>query len=199
MATQGQNPKPKILRKDSLLESLRDIGNSSSNSIKDEFLGKLPDDFFKQFGLHQDLKQNQPGESFEFGERDFLRNRLRRTEVVRRQEKLIFSSHQQETKSQVTALVTEVKKLSISVSKLSQNIQNTAFEVPPDPGLYHVTFFEKLISFIRILRQSVEDAANWTAVFNKRKSKKSYYWTQAGKSGTRFTLSSERTMATQSG
>jgi hypothetical protein len=71
-------------------------------------------------------------------------------------------------------------------------------ETPVDPGIYHVTFLERLRSFIQLLREQVDDSRTWLTVSSKRQ-KKMAFWGLYKKHGTQFGLSSERTVSTQAG
>lgn len=202
MDTKGQNPKPKRLRNDGLIEALRDLGGGTTRSLSDDFLAGVPKDIFNQTGLKPQARSDNPSanEMTYFEEReDFLRGRLRQTEIIRHEEKLVFTAKERETKAQVAALVEEAKKLAGAVQNLEKEVTVAAFQAPIEPGVYHLNFFQKLISFLRTLTQKIEDATHWAATFNTKSKKRSYYWGQVQKSGTKFMLSQERYMATQAG
>lgn len=201
MVSKGQNPKQKRPRNNSVLEALRDLSGGVGKTLTEDFLGQIPEDIFTQGGLRP---KNTPGtfepqESVNFDEIKELRSRLRQAEFVRHQEQVVFSAQQQETKAKVAALVEEAKNLSGAVQQLEQVIEVATVQTPVNPGVYHVNFFEKLISFIRSLTQSVEGASVWIASSQQKGKKRSYYWGQFQKSGSKFMLSQERYMATQAG
>jgi hypothetical protein len=60
-----------------------------------------------------------------------------------------------------------------------------------DPGVYHLNFFRNLRSWVQLMRKNLEDASLWMSVASGRKGK-GYYWGQVGKSGTKYSMSSER-------
>lgn len=185
MNTRGQDPKQKRIRQDALIEALRGVGG----------------DVFTQTGLQPKTtpETSLPPESLYFEEREELLRRARRQETVRHEEKLVFTAKERERKAQVASLVEEVKKLAGAVQNLSEQVQTTAFQAPVEPGIYHVNFFQKVISFLRSLTQKVEDGTHWLAQTNAKAKKRNFYWGQVQKSGTKFMLSQERYMATQVG
>ena len=101
-------------------------------------------------------------------------------------------------KQQLEAIRQELKALAVSMKGFHQEVQK-AVETPiAEPGIYHVNFFERLRSLIKLLREQIEDGRSWLALWNTRK-KKMGYWGMFKKHGTSFGLSSERSIATQAG
>ena len=68
-----------------------------------------------------------------------------------------------------------------------------------NPGTYHVNFFEKLKKFIIQLRKQVAESGNWLEISNQRKVAQRHYWGNVKKSGTKYMLSHDRSVATQPG
>jgi hypothetical protein len=201
MSAKGQNLKQKRVRDNNLVEVLRGFGSDTTKGLSEDFLGKIPKDIFEQFGLHPRAgsDNSRPSEQTFFEEREELQRRLRQGEVRRREERVVFTAKEQETKTKVAILLEEVKKLASSIQTLEQKVEVAAVQAPVEPGIYHINFFEKLISFIRSLSQKVEDASLWVASSNTKARKRSFYWGQVQKSGSKFMLSQERYMATQAG
>ncbi len=201
MINKGQTNKPKTIRNDGFPETLRNLGAGVVQSTKDDLFSPLPEDILNQIGMRNRGKTDMPS----FSELDLLsekenwQQKARRAEFQRREEKMLFSARERETKARIETLITEVKKLSGAVQTLEKAVAVTAFEAPVNPGVYHVNFFEKLISFLHSLTMRVENATNWIATAGQKKRKHNYYWGQVKKSGTSFMLSSERYVATQVG
>ncbi|MFZ5366336.1 MAG: DUF5660 family protein [Patescibacteria group bacterium] len=187
MAPKGQKPKSKTLPRD-LLEALRDLGGGIGSDIQDQ-TGLRPRKISETV-----LPENQKPELQEIFERRFCQ-----AEIVRKQERIVFSAKDQESKTKVAALQEEVKKLASATQNLAKEVKIAAVQTPVEPGVYHETFFEKLISFIKSLTRKIEDASVWLAAWNARAKKRPFYWAQVQKSGTKFMLSQERYMATQAG
>lgn len=199
MTSKGQQPKQKRLRNNSLVESLRDLGGGVVKGFAEEFIGEMPKDIFTQTGLRPQKPSEKfnPYESFE--EVKTLQQKLRQTEIVRREEQVVFSVEEQTTKNQVTALLQEAQKLSKAVQSLSSEVQVAALQTPVEVGTYHVSFFEKLISFLQSLTQKIENASVWMAAWSTKTKKQPSYWSQVKQSGSKFMLSQERYMSTQAG
>lgn len=204
MPPKGQNPKQKQIRNDTLLEVLRDLGSGTGKSFSQDFLSKIPEDILDQTSIRPKRLSGtlSPNESITIPEKpkvEDLERRLRRVEAIRRQEKLVFSAEKQKETLKVKALQQEVDKLAKATANLSREVKTATTQAPVEPGTYHLTFYEKLLSFIQSLTKKIEDAAIWVSVFNTRAKKRSYYWTQVGRSGAKYMLSQERYMSTQAG
>lgn len=90
--------------------------------------------------------------------------------------------------------IKEMEKLGVQV----REVQRAVYEEVVDPGVYHLGFFEKLKTILKVLRQNIHDSKNWLEmVFAKKRRRK--YWNQAKTGGSMFTMSHERRMATQAG
>ncbi len=204
-----KQPQPKAAN-DSILESLRGLGSGVGQTVAKDVAGKVAADAFASlFGTlpkQGELKPNQPV--------DIKPDRLpaRPDLPVGRQERAPFPAfrrpeiqrppvvHLEEVnlKQQIDAVRAELKALAASIKSLNQEVQKTIIEAPVVPGIYHLNFFEKLKSFLQILREQIDDSRTWLSLQNNRK-KKQGYWGMYKKHGTSFGLSSERTMATQAG
>jgi hypothetical protein len=122
-----------------------------------------------------------------------------RFEAVRREEKTIFSREQQEVKLQIESLQAQIKQLAKDQIGLMKEAEKASFQAVVNPGVYHKNFFERLVHFLNLIRQSIADAKSWLDLANHRAKKRRNYWTQFKQSGTKFSLSQERYMATQAG
>jgi hypothetical protein len=193
---------------DSFLEALRGLGEDFADSFGNDIVQGIPKTAINQFRGQQsgDLKPNQPfnldqnqnlpnQETWEQKPRFFQQEYL----DIRKREQLIWSHHEQETKQQITAILEELKKIAASTQNLAQEIQVAAEQVPVDPGVYHLNFFQRLRVALVELRKRVEESATWLSAFNQKSKKRNYYWGQFKKSGTKYTLSQERYMSTQIG
>ncbi len=105
----------------------------------------------------------------------------------------------QTTRQQMDEIRSEIKKLSKTNTLLERTIKDaTVDKAPIKPGKYHVAYFSFVLSVLRDATQKIEDAVSFGSVFQSKK-QQSKYWNSAKKSGTSFTLSSERSTATQTG
>lgn len=90
----------------------------------------------------------------------------------------------------------EIARLASSIQTISKEARAVSVEqAPQTSGKYHLNFMEWMLSVIRTARMKVEDSGAWLQVSKK----KNGYSQKAQNLGTKFTLSHERTVATQTG
>ncbi len=105
-----------------------------------------------------------------------------------------------EMDEKIRQIMNELGKLVKSSAILQSEFAEVAVENKPvNPGRYHLTFFEWMLTVIRTARQKVEDSGAWLSTVKGKNSKKSGYWVMFKKHGTSFGLSNERSVATQTG
>jgi len=197
IAQQNQKKKPQIYRSDNVLESLRGVGSSVGKTIVKDVVAQSGADMLRSIlgGAPQsgELKQNQPIEFSKTPEA---------VPAVQPRKAESYHAHpasdEQEVKKKIEAIRVELKALSQSIRSLRQEISKTIMEVPVDPGIYHLNFFDHLRNYLVAMKQEVDDSRIWLMAFNNRKAKKGY-WGQFKKHGTSFGLSSERSIATSAG
>ena len=105
---------------------------------------------------------------------------------------------QQQLAQQINSIRSELKAIASSIQSLNKDLGNAIAEVPVDPGVYHVNFFERLRSVLKVLREQIDDSRSWLTMHSSRK-KKMGYWGMYKKHGTNFGLSNERSLATSAG
>lgn len=189
---------------DSFLEALRDLGSDFAGSVVHDVAGGIAGEAFNQItGKNRgELKPNQTlnfQELAEAEERKKARNFEQDFFSLRKQEKLVWSQQEQQTKMQISAILQELKKLALATKNLAKQVDVAASQVPVEPGIYHINFFEKLKETIILFKKRIEESATWLSACNQRAKKRSHYWGQVHKSGTKFMLSQERYTATQTG
>ncbi len=171
---------------DSFLETLRNFGPGIAQEAKNQVFSQKTGELKPEQILDLQKERQRWGIY-----QDYL--------DIRRQEKIIWTKKQQETELQIKAILAELQKLAQITSNLAKEVKIATQQVPVEPGVYHISFFEKLRQTILLFKQHIEQATNWLNVFNQRAKKRNYYWAQVRKSGTKFMLSQERHMATQTG
>jgi len=197
IAQQNQKKKPQIYRSDNVLESLRGVGSSVGKTIVKDVIAQSGADMLRSIlgetPQSGELKQNQ---TIEFAKTQEAHPSIqpRKTESYLTRP----SSDEQDVKKKIEAIRVELKALSQSIQSLRQEISKTIKEVPVNPGIYHLNFFDHLRSYLLVMKQEVDDSRIWLSTFNYRKAKKGY-WGQFKKHGTSFGLSSERSIATSAG
>ncbi len=201
--------KVKPIRSDSFLEALRDLSGGVVDSATHDLAESMAESAAGQI-IGRPKKGSgtlTPNETIDLNkirsqETPRERKRLQFSQEfadLRRQEKLIFTRKEQETKLQIKAIQEELKKLAESTEGLAQEVKVATMQIPAEPGVYHLTFLERLRQFIALFRKRIEESRSWLSLANQRAKKRSHYWAQVGKSGTKFMLSQERYMATQAG
>lgn len=191
---------------DSFLEALRDLGSGVVDSVTHDVVGGIAQEAFDQI-TGNNSGDLQPNQTINFQE---LRKKEEQQEKnswnlqhefldLRRQEKLVWTRQEQQTKLQISAILQELKKLAETTKNLAKEVDTAAKQIPVEPGVYHINFFEKLRESIILFKKRIEESATWLAAFNQKAKKRNYYWGQVRKSGTKFMLSQERYMATQVG
>jgi len=113
--------------------------------------------------------------------------------------KKIVQENTQEISKKIQEIIVELKRLTESSKELQVEFKEVAIEQRVvNPGKYHATFFEWVLSAIRLARMKVEDSGAWLSVSKSKKAKREY-WAMFKKHGTTFGLSNERVVATQTG
>ena len=181
MTSNSKKNSRRVTTSDGFLENLRRTGNGPIKTSKE----LKPN---QTINLKETTKYEKFAQDFQ---KDFL--------DLRRQERLIFTQAEQKSRLEIKTVQEELKKLASSTKNLAKQVEMATFQAPIEPGIYHLSFFEKLRQTIILFRKSIEESATWLAAFNQRGKKRNYYWRQFKKSGTKFLLSSERYMATQAG
>ena len=114
-------------------------------------------------------------------------------------ERRISSENNRELNTKIEELRIEISKLAKSSKQLEVLVKDVSIErIGPNPGKYHLNFFEWVLASIQIARIRVEESTNWLASVST-KSQKRGYWNSVKKHGTSFMLSGERVVAQQTG
>jgi len=98
----------------------------------------------------------------------------------------------------INAIRAELAMLSKTIKTLNTDIQKAITEMPEHPGIYHENFFERLRTILVLIRTQIEDSRTWLTMWTDRKKKKGF-WASYKKHGTKFGLSSERTVSMSAG
>ncbi len=184
-------------RPTNFIEALKEIGNSAKQQSKDFVFGpQIPKD---------QSSESNPDQPFQF--EDYLKSREKQIAFQERQryqrrieeERLVFHRKQEEAKLQVQAIQNELKKLAETTQNLSQEVKKATLQAVVEPGTYHENFFDRIRGLIELARKKLSESNTWMQIFNQRSKKRSHYWFNVGKSGTKYMLSQERYMVTQVG
>jgi len=200
---QQSKAKNKTAKATNFIEALKDIGASAKKQAKEaafKSARSVPDQLF---GLPQAPKEETGPANFE----KFLESREKQTASRERnryqqqleRERLVSHHREEEAKLKIKAVQEELQKLAQVTEGLSIEVKKAAFVATVEPGVYHENFFDRIRRCIELARKKIAQSKTWLEVFNHRSKKRSHYWANAKKSGTKYTLSQERTIATQVG
>lgn len=200
----------KLTRQRNVLESLKDIGGGTAQSIKSDVLRAGSEEFFGQlFGKLPEKKYTGDlvaGESLEINEvfsgkheeNLKLKKQLSFERRLHEEEKVRIEKKSNELKIQLHAIMQEVVTLAQTTQNLGEEVEIAAIQAPANPGVYHVFFFEKLLEFLRSFRKKIEDSAIWLHATNKRAEKKNY-WAMYKKKGSSFLLAPDHYLQRSAG
>lgn len=188
--------------KRNVIESLKDLGGDFSGQSTN-LLKNTSEDFLRELmGIAKaQVKRSGemvPGEPLDMSsvlagkeeENKKLRAQISLERNLSSDEKRLSQEKMQELKVQLQAITVEISKLAASTGNLATQTEIAMIEVPNDPGVYHVIFFEKVLKFLQSFRTKIDSATTWLQSSNKRAEKKNY-WSQYKKKGTSFLLSGE--------
>jgi len=200
MAQLASKKKQNHYKNDNVLEALGSVPTSVGKNTVSEFSkigGDIVASLIGGMPASGELRPNQP---IEFGD-----TKPERQEVVQparveahTQPRPNMDAIEAETKRQLDAIRAELKALIVSLKNLHNEVATAVNQEVVNPGVYHLNFYEQLRTFIKVLREQVEDSRTWLASFSTRK-KKMGYWGMYKKHGTTFGLSNERSLATAAG
>ncbi len=198
--SQATKKKQAHYKNDNLLETLGSIPSGVTSTTVTEFGkigGEIANALIGSLGKSGELKPNQ---EITFGGEQPAETpeQPRIQPMVEFRPRPDHTAAEQETRQQLEAVRAELKALIASLKNLHQEVQTAVSQDVVQPGIYHVNFYEQLRTFIKVLREQVEDSRTWLSAFTTRK-KKLGYWGMYKKHGTTFCLSSERTLATSAG
>lgn len=208
--TNDSSRRRKATKADGFLEAFKSIGGSLSNSVKEDMFKGTAQSAANQIFNRRPQTLPKSGALSPDQKLDFAKileeEKTKTKEVVggfyertRSREKLVFSQKEEEVKIQIKALREEIKKLISLTQEVAQETEKVALEEVVMPGTYHLNFFEKIRNLLALARKRIEESRTWLSFCKSRAKKRSHYWAQVKKSGTKFMLSQERYMSTQMG
>lgn len=208
MITKASNAKKKIFVNDPSIEAIRDMGNGMLGQIFGSY------DNYDE-ARPQSQQQPKSGDLTEGQALDLTRTKTKtRKEIPSHQdidpgfnyrreilhdERKIAQENTQILETKIQEIVIELKRLTKSSKMLEVEFREaTVDQRIVNPGKYHVSFFEWLLTVVKTARIKVEDSGSWISMFTSKKEKRQY-WAMFKKHGTTFGLSNERIVATQTG
>jgi hypothetical protein len=193
-----QTKKPPARRNHAnFIEALKSIGGQTASSFTKDVIGGVSKDFVQDLTGSR-IDQNNPERNQDI-EAQIRQENLaiqRHREV---NETKIFDRKEVEVKAKIEAIKEQLQLLIQELAGMDRSLEKAIEEEIVNPGTYHLNFFEKLRRILLDLRKRVVDSANWLETSSQRKAAQQGYWGNVKKSGTKYMLSQERTLATQAG
>jgi hypothetical protein len=188
------------------IEALKEIGSSVKKQSKDAAAGTIRGSIDQISGQNSQEEDRAKGDS-SFNFEEYLKSReeqvkyreRKRYERKKQMEKSKNTEREKRIQQQIKALQQELKKLTSQTDELNKDLEKAAKEKITDPGIYHVGFLERIKKLIELANKQVAESRTWLQEWKNRSKKKSHYWKNVKKSGTKFMLSHERYMVTQKG
>lgn len=200
------------------LEVVKDITSDIGRSLKEDLIAPTVKDILSEsaelFGLKPRKKISgtlSPNETLDLTVLEAQKEEIRFEERPMRAEQtfrtlpenFLYQQKERAMEQEVEALLEEIKKEIKRFDEATRKLENETAkvvveEIPPNPGIYHINFFEWLLGILKNLRQKIEDAGAWLSVIQSKKTKKGY-WAKFKKHGTSFGLAPDRLVATQTG
>jgi len=178
-------------------------------SIKDDVVKGTGKSIFEQLTNSQST-QTPPTETPEFdfeewmiGKEEELKEEGRQEQKVfdksgSLKENIVFSYIDEKLKKEIAEVRQELQLLIQAMNEVSKEVEKAIIQEIVEPGTYHLNYFAKIKTWLKIVRKGLQSTDLWQEMWTSR-SKRSYFWKMAKKKGTSFTLSHERTVATQTG
>lgn len=208
----GGKKEPKQYIDQTPFESLMDIVTQTKNSAVDELGKKIITDTWNQMVGANKEEQNQNGNAGDLSagqELDLISIKKEVHKITEQGEdyvreivhagKKAASEESREIQVKVQEILIEIRQLAKSTKEVQAQVEVISGEqTVSNKGIYHVNFLEKMLDFLRDARLNVEDSLAWFQALRSKKASRQY-GVLAKKHGNAFTLSQERTMATQTG
>lgn len=181
------------------VETLKNFGGNVTKKTTDEFK-KIGSNIFDQFFGNTNSTPNVEGQMEQFGinreEKKQSFNQRKEFSIFNYQhyyESEIVKREMKQLSEQITKEIQLIKKAEASLLQEAAGIQKATLESLPDkPGIYHIRFFELLLSLLRSIRAKIGESKTWMqAMITKRKKRGSLFVALTKKKGTMYSLSQE--------
>jgi len=193
------------------LEAFKDLGRSTSNSLKKELVQPMGRDFVEQI-IGRKIKKSysgeiMPGESLEINDvysgkrKEFEESEklLQYEQKLVKEEKLLIERRTNELRIEIKSIHEEIVKLAKVTPRLSREVDIAAFQAPISPSTYEVFFLKQIFNFIKSFRQNVEEASYWLSRHNKRAATRNKWGANLKKHGAKYLLSGEHYLQRSAG
>ena len=124
---------------------------------------------------------------------------------IKREEREIYNREKRKTQEEIQLLQEKIRQelesLKQETKQLDKQLEIAAEQNIVNPGIYDVSFLQKLINWIRLFRAKIEDATIWLSAWNQKSKKRGAFWSMftSKKGGAKFLLSSEHYIVRSTG
>jgi hypothetical protein len=189
----------------SVLEQMRDIGGSVTQSFSKDLVGGVVKDALTEIFSAKPVanqKDLMPGEEIFFPKEAIKEatvslqpNPITRPETTLPSNEEITLAREIETvRYELKIALKELKSLTSTVDDIEDAVSQTPVKV----GKYHRSFFNRLRQILKLFRQQISESRTWLdETFAKKR--KRQFWAMFKKHGTSYGLSSERVVAASPG
>jgi len=178
----SQTNKTKVQKKQNTIETLK---NTRDSNFIDQFFGNYNPDYQNKedFEWPREVKKPSTKQRQEFS--IFNYQLYYEQDIVKRQIK--------ELSEQISKEIELIKKADSGLLQEIKDVQKLSLEsLPEKPGVYHIRFFEIILSILRSLRAKIGESKTWLqAMISKKKKRGSLFMSLAKKKGTLYSLSQE--------
>lgn len=189
---------------DSFVEQLKSIGSSVSSSLKTDVVKGVGSTIFDQL-INAGKSGNAPPpkeNNFDFAKwmedrEQQVASDARASERVamthkHATEKVLFNLTDEKLSREINEVRSEMALLVKTMGKVQKQVEDAIVGNVVDAGVYHLNFFRNLKAWLQFVRKGMEDASAWLQMSAGRGKRQGYFWGQVSKSGTKFSMSSER-------
>lgn len=195
-------------------KALLEAGGHAAQATVDAGVGMVGDALQSLFGATTGAAQANPNETntqnaqtsqnevFNSQEKEWKRREMRTLRHREVQETQVFNRRSVEEEQKINLILEQLSALAKDLDdadRTAREAQIAVMQGAVATGDYYVTFFEKLLKTIMLLRQKVQESSSWLAQFNNRKQAQQGYWGNFYSQGTQWSMSNERALATSVG
>lgn len=174
--------KGKVYKKQNSIETLK---NSKGSGIFDKFLSGYNKDSQTSGEFDWSTQERKPARQQRREFSIFNYQQYYETEIVRKEIRQLTE--------QITKEFEYIKKADAFLIQEVKDVQKLTLEsLPEKPGIYHIRFFEIVLSILRSLRAKIGESRTWLqAMISKKKKRGSLFTVRSKKKGTLYSLSQE--------
>ena len=182
----SQTNKTKVQKNQNTIETLK---NTRDSNFIDQFFGNYNPDYQNKedFEWPREVKKPSTKQRQEFS--IFNYQLYYEQDIVKRQIK--------ELSEQISKEIELIKKADSGLLQEIKDVQKLSLEsLPEKPGVYHIRFFEIILSILKTLRAKIGESRTWLqAMVSKRKKRGSLFAVRSKKKGTLYSMSQELSSA----